>query len=63
MTRVVEDPSALRPPGETQEEDVADSLFERWLARPGASRRRMRAAPALPTAPPLGDDLADAWFK
>ena len=63
MTRVVEDPSALRPPGETREEDVADSLFERWLARPGASRPRIRAAPERPAVPPLGDDLADAWFR
>jgi hypothetical protein len=63
MTRVEEEPSALRLPGKTREEDVADSLVERWLARPGASRPRMRAAPARPTAPPLGDDLADAWFR
>ena len=63
MTRPTKEPSTPRLPGETHEEDVADTLFERWIARPGASRPRLRAAPPRPTLPPLGDDLADRWFK
>ncbi len=45
-----------------------DSLLERWLAR--APSRKIRIAstpPPIPyrTAPlePIGDDVADAWFK
>jgi hypothetical protein len=68
MTRFEQDPCALQPAAavEAREEESTDSLFERWLARSNASRPRMKAAPATappPTLPPLGDALADAWFK
>jgi hypothetical protein len=67
MPRFEQEPSAL--PRATAEGDGEDSLFERWLARSKSSRARMRAVPARPpaavaaTAEPLGDELADAWFK
>jgi hypothetical protein len=61
MTRFGQDPSAL-PPAVEEEEAALDSLFERWLARSNRSQPRMRTS-APPTIPPLGDDLADSWFK
>lgn len=68
MTRFEQDACAPPPTVEAREEESADSLFERWLARSNASRPRLKAAPArapgpAPTLPPLGDALADAWFK
>lgn len=67
MTRF--EPETPAPPtAEVEEEDTRDSLFERWLAHSAASQPRLRRsgvpAPAPPaTEVPLGDDLADAWFK
>jgi hypothetical protein len=48
------------------EEPETDSLLERWLARTrSTSQQRLRVAPApsAPPQPPIGDDLADAWFR
>jgi len=48
------------------EEPEHDSLFERWLARFPRSHQRLRAAPApssAPSQPPIGDEIADAWFR
>ncbi len=54
-------------PAEVEEEDTRDSLFERWLAHSAASQPRMRRSGVPAPAPfdeaPLGDDLADRWFK
>jgi hypothetical protein len=61
MTRFEQDPSIL-PPTVEEEEEPQDTLLERWLARSNTSRPRLRAS-APPTIPPLGDDLADSWFK
>jgi hypothetical protein len=74
MTRSAQEQSAPSPAEE--EAKTEDSLFERWLARTSTSHPRIRAARAAPTpqdttvAPkpepavsPIGDDLADAWFK
>jgi hypothetical protein len=71
MTRFQPDTPAPLPPAEAThaEEESRDSLFERWLTRSrpsNASQHRLRsgvpAAPSQP-APPLGDELADAWFR
>jgi hypothetical protein len=55
------------PPAEVEAEDTRDSLFERWLAHSTASQPRLRRsrvpAPSAPENPPLGDELADRWFK
>ncbi|HEY1694516.1 MAG TPA: hypothetical protein VGG39_20240 [Polyangiaceae bacterium] len=66
MTRSAQEPSAPHPAVEASETE--DSLFERWLARTSTSHPRLRAARAPPPqpqqpVPPLGDDLADGWFK
>ncbi|HEY3817017.1 MAG TPA: hypothetical protein VGL81_07600 [Polyangiaceae bacterium] len=66
MTRFEPETPAPRPAAEV-EEDACDSLFERWLAHSSTSRARLRSgvpAPApAPREEPLGDDLADSWFK
>ncbi len=50
-----------------QVEETSDSLLERWLARAPASRTRIPARAAAPQPAlerePLGDELADRWFK
>jgi hypothetical protein len=49
-----------------EEPEPQDLLLERWLARSSASHARVRAAAALPRSSPpepIGDGLADAWFK
>lgn len=61
MTRFEQDPSAL-PPAVEEGDEAQDSLFERWLAQSNTYQRRLRTS-APPTIPPLGDDLADSWFK
>lgn len=63
MTRFEKESSTLPPA--VADGDAEDSLLERWLARSTGSRARVRAAPRQPppTIPPLGDELADAWFK
>ena len=59
MTRPEQETCAPQP---TQPEN--DSLFERWLARSADARRRPRAARASSSPPPpIGDRLADSWFK
>jgi hypothetical protein len=60
MTRFEPKPSASRPAAEAEES--TDSLLERWLAHSKASRPRLRHS-GVPAPAPLGDDLADAWFK
>jgi hypothetical protein len=65
MTRLPENPV---PAPAVTEEESRDSLFERWLARadrPALSQPRLRVGAAAPPEPvaPLGDELADAWFK
>jgi len=67
MTRFEPETPAPRPAAE-EGEGTRDSLFERWLAHSTASQPRLRRsgvpAPAPPQSEaPLGDDLADAWFK
>lgn len=66
MTRFEPETPAPRPAAE--EEESRDSLFERWLAHATASQSRLRHFGVPAPAPrasdvPLGDDLADAWFK
>ena len=62
------DPDAPAPRPAAEEEETRDSLFERWIAHSTASQPRLRRS-GVPTPapraddPPLGDDLADAWFK
>lgn len=66
MIRFEGDPpdEASPPPAAAEEGDGTDSLFERWLTRFPASQQRMRAAAAVePEREPLGDDLADRWFR
>jgi hypothetical protein len=66
MTRPEQDTCAP-PTVAVAEEPERDSLFERWLARSPASRQRLRIAPArlqsTPPPEPIGDGLADSWFK
>lgn len=60
MTRF--EPETPAPQPAAEEEESRDSLFERWLAHSTASQSRLRHSGA-PAPAPLGDDLADAWFK
>jgi hypothetical protein len=63
MTRPEQDTCAPRI---AEEPEPRDSLFERWLARSPSSHPRVRAAKiGLRSTPPepIGDRLADAWFK
>ena len=67
MTRPEQDTCA--PPAVTiaEEPEPRDSLFERWLAHCPCSQPRVRAAKlglrsTLPPEP-IGDRLADSWFR
>jgi hypothetical protein len=64
MTRFETDLSAQPPPTE-QEESVDDTLFRRWLTRAPTSHPRVRvaASPQPSEREPLGDELADRWFR
>jgi hypothetical protein len=66
MTRFA--PETPAPRLAAEEEESRDSLFVRWLARSTASQPRLRRSgvptpSSQPSEAPLGDDLADAWFK
>jgi|HubBroStandDraft_1064217.scaffolds.fasta_scaffold1443531_1 hypothetical protein len=70
MTRPEQDTCAPSPPRRVVIEEQAeprDSLFERWLARSPSSQPRLRAAKlglrSAPPPEPIGDGLADAWFR
>ncbi len=64
MTRPEQDSCAPRT---TEEPEPRDSLLERWLARSPSSRPQLRAAKiglrSAPPPEPIGDGLADSWFK
>jgi len=68
---IVQQPAAgLRPPQGTDEPiDREDDLLEQWLARPRHSKPRRpsswapRAAATGEERAPLGDQVADAWFR
>jgi hypothetical protein len=67
MTRPEQDTCAPSRTVIEEEPEPRDSLFDRWLARSPSSQPRLRAARlALRSAPPpepIGDGLADAWFR
>ena len=61
-------PEPLAPEPDRRENADDDPLLDRWLATPPPSCTRIRVAsdrpPAAPPADkPIGDDLADGWFK
>jgi hypothetical protein len=64
MIRFEGEPPTEAPPI-SEEEECSDSLLERWLTRFPASQPRLRAvaAPERERREPIGDDLADSWFK
>jgi hypothetical protein len=67
MATAWSDGRATRPDGEVCESiDGGDELLDRWLAR----TPRRRAWSSRPPAPetrearePIGDSIADAWFR
>jgi hypothetical protein len=66
MSPVAPAPQAPEPDRREGADD--DPLLDRWLATPPPSRTRIRIAserpPSLTAAePPIGDELADGWFK
>jgi hypothetical protein len=68
MTLFDPDTHLQRPPPEAEPDD--DALLERWLSQSALPARAHRP-PSLPPRhtddaeppAPLGDDVADSWFK